>query len=117
MAINAGSVYSELILRADKFFATLKKAGEKMDGFAKDLKAKGKKMESTGKELTKKVSLPLIAIGTAGIAAAEDIKKATNTIAYTTGKTGEELASLETAFENTFREATTSASVVAEVTI
>ena len=60
MAINAGSVYSELVLRGDKFFKTLNKAGKEMDGFVGRLKKAGNKMESAGKSLTTKVTLPYL---------------------------------------------------------
>lgn len=45
MAINAGSVYSELILNGDKYFSTLNKADKEMQSFEKKLKGYGDKLE------------------------------------------------------------------------
>lgn len=57
--INAGSVYSELILNGDKYFSTLKKADQEMKSFENKLDDYGKKMEKLGSSWTKKVSFRL----------------------------------------------------------
>lgn len=74
MAINAGSVYAELILKGDQYFNTLDKAQKNIDGFADKLKSAGKKMQSVGKSMMLKVTTPLVAIGTAGTKMALDLE-------------------------------------------
>ena len=74
MAINAGSVYGELILKGDQYFDTLDKAQKNIDGFADKLKNAGEKMQSVGKSMMLKVTTPLVAIGTAGTKMALDLQ-------------------------------------------
>lgn len=74
MAINAGSVYGELILKGDQYFNTLEKAQKDIDGFAGKLKAAGDKMQEVGKSLSLKVTAPIVAIGTAGTKMALDLQ-------------------------------------------
>ena len=74
MAINAGNVYAELILKGDQYFNTLDKAQKNIDGFADKLKSAGKKMQSVGKSMMLKVTTPLVAIGTAGTKMAIDLE-------------------------------------------
>ena len=79
MAINAGSVYSELILDGSKYFNTLTKAERSMQSFSGKLNHYGSRMEQYGKTLTKKVTLPVTGLITAasGVVAAFGWKRLT----------------------------------------
>lgn len=79
MAIDAGTVYGDLILRADNYFNNLKKADAEMKTFTGKLKSYGKNMEDIGKTLTKKVTLPVTGLVTAaaGVVAAFGWKRLT----------------------------------------
>lgn len=72
--INAGSVYSELILNGDKYFSTLDKADKEMKSFENKLDNYGQKMEKLGSSWTKKVSLPLIGVGAAALKVGVDFQ-------------------------------------------
>ena len=93
--INAGSVYSELILNGDKYFSTLKKADQEMKSFENKLDDYGKKMEKLGSSWTKKVSLPLIGVGAAALKVGVDFQSGMSEVQAISGATGGDLEALE----------------------
>ncbi|MCA1562173.1 MAG: phage tail tape measure protein [Acidobacteria bacterium] len=71
-----------------------------MEQTEKTLTKMGGQMKSVGAGLTSALTLPLVAVGGAAIAAALQVDDALDTIRSTTGKTGESLASLEGSFKS-----------------
>jgi TP901 family phage tail tape measure protein len=69
-----------------------------IDGFATNLDKRGKKMQVVGAKLTKKVTLPILAIGAATVAAANTMDKGLATIRVGTGATGTALDGLNATF-------------------
>lgn len=65
MAVNAGSVYAELILDTSKYEKALNNAEKQMDGLAKKLKKTGKSIEKAGDKLSKYVTIPILGAGAA----------------------------------------------------
>ncbi len=93
--INAGSVYSELILNGDKYFSTLDKADKEMKSFENKLDNYGQKREKIGRSWTKKVSLPLIGVGAAALKVGVDFQSSMSEVQAISGATGEDLEALE----------------------
>lgn len=60
------------------------------------------KISSAGKSLTKNVTAPIVAIGTASMVAWNEIDEAYDNITAKTGKTGETLEGLQKTFDNVF---------------
>ena len=91
------------------------------DKFAKDmnsahasLKRVGGQMQSVGMGLSKSLTVPLLAVGTAAFAASDSIDKAMKTIRVATGATGDDLANLGDDFREVFKAVPQSADVVAQ---
>ena len=55
----------------------------------------GKKISSVGDAMTKKVTVPLLALGTASVAAFKDVDKGLDAVAKKTGATGDDLAAMQ----------------------
>ena len=55
----------------------------------------GKKISSVGDAMTKKVTVPLLALGTASVAAFKDVDKGLDAVAKKTGATGDDLAQMQ----------------------
>ena len=55
----------------------------------------GKKISSVGDAMTKKVTVPLLALGTASVAAYKDVDKGLDAVAKKTGATGDDLAAMQ----------------------
>ena len=70
-------------------------ANSKLDNLSKEFDKVGKKVSTIGDELTKKVTAPLLAIGTASIAAFNDVDKGMDAVTVKTGATGEDLAAMQ----------------------
>ena len=68
-------------------------AGQKLQEF-------GSKVSSIGEELTKKVTGPIVALGTASVAAFQDVDKGYDTIVKKTGATGDALEEMTNSFDN-----------------
>ena len=81
--------------------------------FQKSIERIGKKAQSVGKNLTKYVSAPLAALGTAAFAAANEMDKAYKDIQTGTGATGEALNGLKNDFRTVFEGVPNSANEVA----
>ena len=95
MAIDAGNVYSELILDTTKFDTSLKNSEGKANKFGDNLQQTGKKMENVGKGLTMGLTLPIVGIGTAVATTAAGFEASMSEVQAISGATGEELQGLE----------------------
>jgi TP901 family phage tail tape measure protein len=95
MAIDAGNVYSELVLDTTKFYTGLSNAENKANKFGDNMISKGKKMESVGKGLTMGLTVPIIGIGTAAATTAAGFEASMSEVAAISGATGDDLKSLE----------------------
>ena len=73
-----------------------------MQSVSKTMASTGERMQEVGGALTRGVTLPLIAIGGASIAAAMTVEEAMATIRAGTGATGEQLATLGEDFRTVF---------------
>lgn len=113
--INAGSVYSELILNGDKYFSTLNKADKEMQSFEKKLKGYGDKLEKTGKGLMIGVTTPITTLGTVATKTAIDFESAFAGVIKTVDATDAQLAKLETGIRDMSKEIPASATAIAEV--
>ncbi|MBS4536804.1 phage tail tape measure protein [Clostridium sp. D2Q-14] len=91
MAINAGSVYSELILDTKKYQAGLSKADKDMKGFASRLGKAGKTVGKVGKQMTTKVTLPIIGMGAAALKVGADFEGSMSEVQAISGATGSQL--------------------------
>lgn len=95
MSIDAGSVYSELILNGDKYFSTLDKADSEMKSFESKLNQYGDKMEKAGKSWSTKVSAPIAGVGVVATKLGLDFQSAMSEVGAISGATGDDLAILE----------------------
>lgn len=95
MAVNAGSVYAELILDTSKYEKALNNAEKQMDDLAKKLEKTGKSIEKAGDKLSKYVTVPILGVGAAATKLGMDFEAAMSEVAAISGATGEELAMLE----------------------
>ena len=68
-------------------------AGQKLQEF-------GSKVSEVGEQLTQKVTGPIVALGTASVAAFSNVDKGYDTIIKKTGATGEELEAMQNSFDN-----------------
>ena len=94
MAINAGSVYSELVLDISKYEQNLKKAEQQMNTLAKNLEKAGDKIKNVGEKLSKYVTVPIVGAGAASLKFAGDFEESINkvsTIADTAVKSTDEI--------------------------
>ena len=114
LAINAGSVYSELILDASKYEAGLKKAERQMKGFSGMMKSAGKKMEHAGKTMTTKVTTPILAMGTAAVVSTAKFDDRMSAVQAVSGATGEQMVKLRDRAREMGRDTRYSASEAAE---
>ena len=69
--------------------------GQKLENAGKSLQNAGQKISSVGDTLTKNVTVPLVAIGAASIAAYNEVDDAMDIIVKKTGATGDSLKSME----------------------
>lgn len=109
MPINAGSVYSELVLDASKYSVTMDKAqkqmdeftsnmqnaGSKLTSFGEQMSKAGEKMSNAGKSLTKYVTLPIAGIGVAASKAGFDFEAQMSRVEAISGATGDAFEKLE----------------------
>lgn len=115
MAINAGNVYSELILNGDKYFGTLDKADKETKSFENKLKGYGKDFEKAGKGLMVGVTTPIVGLGTVATKTAIDFESAFAGVIKTVDATDEQLAKLETGIRDMSKEIPASATAIAGV--
>lgn len=95
LAVNAGSVYSELILDMSKYEQNLKKAEQQMNTFSKNLEKTGKSMEKVGGSLSKYVTAPILGLGAAALKVGMDFQSGMSEVQAISGATGDELAALK----------------------
>jgi len=81
---------------------------------SKDLDRVGKEFQNIGANLTRRVTAPIVAIGTASVAAAATFEYSMSKVATTTGATGEELERLEATSRDWGRNSIFNANEVAE---
>jgi phage-related minor tail protein len=105
MASTAGSVLLEVSANLDRLKGDIEKAmsdaGDKAGKtFSSKFEGATAKMGSVGKSMTKNVTLPLVAAGTAAVAAGLQVDDAFDKIRTGTGATGAALEGLQTNFRN-----------------
>ena len=83
-------------------------------GFSKGLKDAGKQMSRTGKQMTTKVTLPVLAVGTAVVMTAAKFEKSMNQVRAVTGATGDDFLALQNQAKELGRTTAWSASQAAE---
>lgn len=84
---KVGTLSVDLFLNTARFFSD-------MDKLPSALSKTANKFKSIGKEMSQNITLPLVAIGTAALAAANKVDDAMDTIRAGTGATGKALESL-----------------------
>lgn len=99
-----------LLVRIGAELGALEKA---LDKGAKSIAKVGKSMVSLGKDLTAAITLPLVGVGGAAVAASETVQGALNKIRTGTGATGDTLAQLGDTFRTVFKSMPASADQVA----
>jgi TP901 family phage tail tape measure protein len=115
MSINAGSVYSELVLDTSKYESAMKKAEAQMSTFASRMKTVGDKMTSIGTTLTKTVTVPILGLGTMAVKSSVDFESAFAGVRKTVDASETEFASLEKGIRNMSKEIPASAVAISEV--
>lgn len=102
MAVDVGSAKGYLDLDISGFLANLKTAQSEADNVSKNMATKignnltsaGTKISSVGSTLTKKVTVPLLAIGGAGLKVATDFEKGMSEVKAISGATGSQFDAL-----------------------
>ena len=102
MAVDVGSAKGYLDLDISGFLAGLSKANDEADKQTKNLATKiggniskvGNGLTSAGTTLTKKVTLPILGIGAAGIKVASDFEKGMSEVKAISGATGKDFDAL-----------------------
>ena len=95
MAIDAGGVYSKIVLDMTEWSNNLKKADGQMEQFANKMKNNGDRMEEVGKTLSLKVTAPLMAMGGIATKTGMEFEAGMSQVQAISGATGDELARLE----------------------
>lgn len=75
-------------------------ANSKLDNLSKQFDKVGKKVSEIGDNLTKKVTVPLVAFGTASMVAFKDVDKGMDAVVKKTGATGDELKAMQESVKN-----------------
>lgn len=115
MAIDAGSVYSQLILDTGKYEQGLKEAERQMKTFTENLSKAGKNVEKAGEKLTKYVTVPVTAMGGLSVKAAIDFESAFAGVRKTVDASEKDFARLEKGIMDMSKEIPASATAIAEV--
>lgn len=103
MAVDVGSAVGYLDLDISGFLAGLKSAQSEADSASKSIASKigsnlngvGKSLTSVGTTLTKNVTVPLLAVGAAGLKVATDFEKGMSEVKAISGATGEQFDALK----------------------
>lgn len=93
--VKVGTLAIDVTTKADAFH-------QGMNNIDKRLKTFGKSMQNIGRDLTKFVTIPLLAVGTGAVAAANTVDEAMDTIRAGTGATGKDLEALGESFKTVF---------------
>lgn len=98
MSVEVGSAYATLRVKLDEWNQGLETAINSLQGYGSRLQGSmdsvGKKLTSAGKNLTKKVTLPIVGIGTAAVKTSMDFEAAMDKVASLSGAQGENFDSL-----------------------
>ena len=102
MAVDVGSAVGYLDLDISGFLANLRNAQNEADTASRNIATRlgnnftgvGKTLTSVGTTLTKNVTVPLLAIGTAGLKVATDFEKGMSEVKAISGATGEDFEDL-----------------------
>lgn len=78
----------------------LQEAGQKVQDFGKKVETAGENITKIGDGMTKNVTTPIMAVGTAAVAAFSAVDDGTDTIVRATGASGDALAGLVGSYEN-----------------
>lgn len=93
MSVEVGSAYATLRVKLDEWNQGLETAINSLQGYGSRLQGSmdsvGKKLTSAGKNLTKKVTLPIVGIGTAAVKTSMDFEAAMDKVASLSGAQGE----------------------------
>lgn len=87
---------------------------KKLRSAQKSLRSAGKQMQDVGGTMTQGLTLPIVALGAAAFASAEDLDKAYGQIRAGTGATGKDLEGLKESFKTVFADVPQSADEVAQ---
>lgn len=85
--------------RVDELCGKISALGDKVSGVGEKVSAAGDKISSVGNGLTKGVTTPIMAAGSAAVAAFSAVDEGTDTIIKATGATGDALESLQDSYE------------------
>ncbi len=91
MAINAGTVYSELVLDTRKYEQGMQAAQKQMKSFTETMKEAGKNVTEIGQKITTRVTLPVVGLGVAAVKTVMDFEAAMDEVAAISGATGRDL--------------------------
>ncbi|OLS02549.1 phage tail tape measure protein [Tissierella creatinophila] len=91
MEQGLSSLNKEIELQSNSFY----KLSQTLEPIGQKFQDVGKKMESVGKDLTKKLTLPLVGIGTAASKVGSDFQAGMSEVAAISGATGSDLRQLE----------------------
>lgn len=102
MAVDVGSAVGYLDLDISGFLSGLKSAQKEADFASKNIASKignnlsgvGKTLTSVGTTLTRRVTVPLLGVGAAGIKVATDFEKGMSEVKAISGATGEQFENL-----------------------
>ena len=102
MAIDVGSAVGYLDLDISGFLAGLKSAQSEADTASKNIVTKignnfqsvGKSLETAGSTLTKKVTVPIVGLGTAAVKTTSSFESAMSKVSAISGATGGDLDKL-----------------------
>ena len=101
MAIDVGSAIGHLDIDISGFLSGLETAlsqteasKNKIETLGKKISGVGDKFESVGSSLTKKVTTPIVGLGTVAITTATNFESAMSTVAAISGSTGDDLDAL-----------------------
>lgn len=103
-SLKAGEIMAEVASMDVRIGANIKAFEDKMGKVTQKMERIGGKFKGIGKGFTAGVTVPLMAVGTAAFAAANDVDAAYNNIKVGTGATGDALEGLKEDFKVVFRD-------------
>jgi len=109
---EVGSIFVRIGATTDEFRKKMDEVAGRLESTSKKFESVGKKMSSAGKTLSTRVTAPLVAVGGAAFAAANDMDKAMKIIRKGTGATEKDLDALNKDFRAVFGQVPQGADVV-----
>lgn len=97
MATTIGTIVAKLLLNVENFSSNLSKVQGEMEATKKKLEGLGKLgdgFEDVGKKMTKSITLPIVGLGTAAVAASTNFEQAMSKVKAISNATGEEMEML-----------------------